>query len=105
MTEIGVRYSGGVTVIVPQGSITTSGVEGLRAALSGEPKGHGIVIDARGLEYLCPAAAEVLVLVLSLPDLFVPESVAAAGGSMEVLKIVAYRDSHRIPTWVSVAKR
>lgn len=30
---------------------------------------------------------------------------AAAGGSMEVLKIVAYRDSHHIPTWVSVAKR
>lgn len=102
--EIGVRYSGGVTVIVPQGSITTSGVEGLRAALAGEPKGHGIVIDARGLEYLCPAA-EVLVLALSLPDLFAPESVAAAGGSMEVLKIVAYRDSHHIPTWVSVAKR
>ena len=48
MTEIGVRYSGGVTVIVPQGSITTSGVEGLRAALSGEPKGHGIVILTRG---------------------------------------------------------
>ena len=24
---------------------------------------------------------------------------------MEVLKIVAYRDSHHIPTWVSVAKR
>ena len=104
MMEIGVRYSGGVTVIVPQGSITTSGVEGLRAALSGEPKGHGVVIDARGLEYLCPAA-EVLVLALSLPDLFAPESVAAAGGSMEVLKIVAYRDSHHIPAWVLVAKR
>ena len=105
MTEIGVRYSGGVAVIVPQGSITTSGVEGLRAALSGEPKGHGIVIDAQGLEYLCPAAAEVFVLALSLPDLFAPESVAVAGGSMEVLKIVAYRDSHHIPTWVLVAKR
>ena len=102
--EIGVRYSGGVTVIVPQGSITTSGVEGLRAALSGEPKGHGVVIDARGLEYLCPAA-EVLVLALSLPDLFAPESVVAAGGSMEVLKVVAYRDSHHIPTWALVAKR
>ncbi len=24
---------------------------------------------------------------------------------MEVLKIVAYRDSYHIPTWVSVAKR
>ena len=105
MTEIGVRYSGGVTVIVPQGSITTSGVEGLRAALSGEPKGHGIVIDAQGLAYLCPAAAELLVLALSLPDLFAPESVAAAGGSMEVLKIVAYRDSYHIPTWALVAKR
>ena len=32
-------------------------------------------------------------------------SVAAAGGSMEVLKIVAYRDSHHIPTWALVAKR
>ena len=62
-------------------------MEGLRAALFGEPKGHGIVIDARGLEYLCPAAATL------------------SGGSMEVLKIVAYRDSHHIPTWVSVAKR
>lgn len=60
MMEIGMRYSGGVTVIVPQGSITMSGVDGLRAALSGEPKGHGIVIDAQGLEYLCPAAAELL---------------------------------------------
>ena len=30
---------------------------------------------------------------------------AAAGGSMEVLKIVAYRDSHHIPTWALVAKR
>jgi len=97
MMEIGVRYSGGVTAIVPQGSITTSGVEGLRAALSGEPKGHGVVIDARGLEYLCPVA-EVLVLALSLPDLFAPESVAAAGGLMEALKIVVYRDSHHIPT-------
>ena len=30
---------------------------------------------------------------------------ATAGGSMEVLKIVAYRDSHHIPTWALVAKR
>lgn len=40
--------------------------------------------------YFVLAAAEVLVLALSLPDLFTPESVAAAGGSMEVLKLVAY---------------
>ena len=100
---IGKREDGGAVRLTTR--MTPLGVEGLRAALSGEPKGHGIVIDARGLEYLCPAAAEVLVLALSLPDLFAPESVAAAGGSMEVLKIVAYKDSHHIPTWVSVAKR
>lgn len=100
---IGKRENGGTARLTTR--MTPLGVEGLRAALSGEPKGHGIVIDARGLEYLCPAAAEVLVLALSLPDLFAPESVVAAGGSMEVLKVVAYRDSHHIPTWALVAKR
>ena len=92
---IGKRENGGTVRLTTR--MTPLGVEGLRAALSGEPKGHGVVIDARGLEYLCPVA-EVLVLALSLPDLFAPESVAAAGGSMEALKIVAYRDSHHIPT-------
>ena len=100
---IGKREDSGTVRLTTR--MTPLDVEGLRAALSGEPKGHGIVIDAQGLAYLCPAAAEVLVLALSLPDLFAPESVAAAGGSMEVLMIVAYRDSYHIPTWVSVAKR
>lgn len=93
---IGKRENGGTVRLTTR--MTSLGVEGLRAALSGEPKGHGIVIDAQGLAYLCPAAAELLVLALSLPDLFAPESVAAAGGLMEALKIVVYRDSHHIPT-------
>ena len=40
--------------------------------------------------YFVLAAAEVLALALSLPDLFTPENVAAAGGSMDMLKTIAY---------------
>lgn len=43
---IGKRENGGTVRLATR--MTPLGVEGLRAALSGEPKGHGIVIDARG---------------------------------------------------------